>query len=340
MRFLNNKDYLSIITSEGLQQLTRGIEERFVQAEQAAESVVIGYLSENYEIEDELNKGKRIQPYNRQITYPIGSYFYYEGEICEVLQSLNGYKEPFSEPYWEEYLEDVSLIKHPIPLYSQMGNYHAGDIVKFLDKYYVCTKDHGIDFKHVFIPGITAWNKVDFTDWEAKPYDVWQVVRYQGQFFTLLTKDGYDEFADPIASENWGKIGKYDPQINIYEVSDHEYVVLDEEVFVPVVNVNSDVPSFDGFANIRHNDPRNYNLRRHMVQLALYELHKLISPTNISTVRIEDHNNSIQWLRDANRLKLNPMIPRKLDKKKLPVTDWQMATFQTAYDPSLNPWHF
>lgn len=74
-----------------------------------------------------------------------------------------------------------------------------------------------------------------------------------------------------------------------------------------------------------------------MVQLALYELHKLISPNNISTVRVDDYEHSMQWLKDANRLKLNPQIPRKLDEKKLPLTDWQMATFQTEYNPYNNP---
>lgn len=57
-----------------------------------------------------------------------------------------------------------------------------------------------------------------------------------------------------------------------------------------------------------------------MVQLSLYELHKLISPNNISTVRIDDYDHSMQWLKDASRLKLNPQIPRKIDNKKEPLT--------------------
>ena len=57
-RFLNQKDYLSIITDSALAQLVRNNENRFIQAEQAAEASIIDYLSENYEVERELNKGK------------------------------------------------------------------------------------------------------------------------------------------------------------------------------------------------------------------------------------------------------------------------------------------
>lgn len=57
-RFLNNSDYLNIITQEALQQLTRGNDEQFIQAEQSAEMSIVEYLSENYEVEKELAKSK------------------------------------------------------------------------------------------------------------------------------------------------------------------------------------------------------------------------------------------------------------------------------------------
>lgn len=40
-RFLNNNDYLGIITPEALAQLTRGNDDRFIQAEEAAEMSVV-----------------------------------------------------------------------------------------------------------------------------------------------------------------------------------------------------------------------------------------------------------------------------------------------------------
>lgn len=55
-RFLNNDDYLGIITPEALAQLTRGNDARFIQAEESTEMSIVEYLSENYEIERNLQK--------------------------------------------------------------------------------------------------------------------------------------------------------------------------------------------------------------------------------------------------------------------------------------------
>ena len=90
-RFLNKDDYLGIITEDALLQLTRGKDICFVQAEQAAEASIMDYLTENYEIERELNRGKFIFEYDRRISYPIGCHFYLDGKICEVIQAINGY---------------------------------------------------------------------------------------------------------------------------------------------------------------------------------------------------------------------------------------------------------
>ena len=59
-RFLNNDDYLGIITPEALAQLTRGNDARFIQAEESTEMSIVEYLSENYEIEKELAESKEI----------------------------------------------------------------------------------------------------------------------------------------------------------------------------------------------------------------------------------------------------------------------------------------
>ena len=74
-----------------------------------------------------------------------------------------------------------------------------------------------------------------------------------------------------------------------------------------------------------------------MVRLAVYELTKLIAPNNVSAVRMRDYEDSMKWLNDAAKLRLNPQIPRKVDETKKPVTDWQLATFQNDYDPYRYP---
>lgn len=334
-RFLNNGDYLGIITQEALTQLTRGVDERFVQAEQAAEASIVDYLSENYEVEKELLVGKKILEYHRGISYPVGVCFYYQNQICQTLKAISGYKEPSAQPYWHEYEDviDVSLLEP----YSQLKNYHQGEMVGFLGKAYMCDITHGFDMNNIRIPNINAWEIVPTTQWSKTPFLQWEVVQYQNDFYTLMTLDEYDPFATPIDSPCWGLIGEYDNTLDSYELSGHDYVVYGGDVYKPIINPNATTPEIG--SNIRAHDPRNYNLKRHMVQLSLYELHKLISPTNISSVRIDDYEHSMQWLKDASKLKLNPQIPRKVgNKDNLPITDWQMATFQSDYDPYNNPW--
>ena len=53
-----------------------------------------------------------------------------------------------------------------------------------------------------------------------------------------------------------------------------------------------------------------------MVRLAVYELTKLIAPNNVSAVRMRDYEDSMKWLNDAAKLRLNPQIPRKVDETK------------------------
>ena len=83
-RFLNNNDYLGVITEKALSEMTRGNMECFVQAEEAAETSIVEYLSENYEVQNELNKGKYIAEYDRKITFPIGAHIYYEGKYMKL----------------------------------------------------------------------------------------------------------------------------------------------------------------------------------------------------------------------------------------------------------------
>ncbi len=43
-----------------------------------------------------------------------------------------------------------------------------------------------------------------------------------------------------------------------------------------------------------------------MVRLAFYELAKFIAPNNVSVVRTRDDEDSMKWLNDAAKLRLNP----------------------------------
>jgi len=334
-RFLNNNDYLSVITPEALAQLTRGNDERFVQAEEAAEMSVVEYLSENYEIEKELAKGKYIAGYDRRITYPVGVHIYFEGQIHEVIRSISGYRKPATVIYWQE-CSDINIDTEQVANYSQFNTYYPGDKVNYNGMLYTCFAENGYKFDDVRIPMVCGWLEAMTETWQPVEYPLWSVVEYDGSFYTLMNLDGSDNNADPFSSDCWGAIADYDPAYNDYELSEHEYVVYDGRVFYPETDVNTDIPQVG--RNLSPHDPRNYNLKKHMVRLAVYELAKLIAPNNVSIVRMRDYEDSMKWLNDAAKLRLNPQIPRKLDETKKPVTDWQLATFQTDYDPYRNPW--
>ena len=334
-RFLNDNDYLGIITPEALAQLTRGESERFIQAEQSAEMSITEYLSENYEIEQEFNKGKYIAEHNRQITFPVGVHINFDGRIYEVIRSMSGYKIPSTKEYWLEHI-DINLIPEQIARYSQFATYYVDDIVLYNDIAYKCINDNGYKFSDIRIPMVYGWLEVETTEWQPVNYKQWCVVSYEDVFYTLMNIKDFDNNINPFDSDCWGAIADYDATYNDYNLEGHEYVTYNDKIFRPGMDVNSDVPIVGH--NIALGDPRNYNIKKHMVRLAVYELTKLVAPNNVSVVRMRDYEDSMKWLNDASKLRLNPQIPRKLADNNQPITDWQLATFQTNYDPYKNPW--
>jgi len=220
--------------------------------------------------------------------------------------------------------------------YSLFGTYYLGDKISHNGVFYTCLLENGYKFNDIHIPLVNGWKEIETPSWQPVEYPLWSVVEYSGEFYTLTTLDSFDSNLDPIVSDNWGAVADYDPAYNTYELSDHEYVVYKGRVFSPETDVNADIPQA-GQHFVLH-DPRNPNLKRYIVRLAVYELTKLIAPNNVSVVRIRDYEDSMKWLNDMVRLRLSPQILRKLDEIKKPVTDWQLATFQTDYNPHRNPW--
>ncbi len=342
LRFLNDNDYLSTMTEAGMEQLTRGRHDRVIQAEQSAELSIIEYLDQHYLIKEELMKGKRIADYNNQITYPPDVYIIVDSEICRTLTSINSIKRPTDKVYWKEVTEFEDYVAiEKIPCYSQMCNYRKGVRVTFNNSVWECLYQNGIDFKDIQLPGIVAWKMIDVYEWVANlTYAVYDVVRYDGEYFMLLdTADPgtMDKSVNPLDSDDWGQIGDYSEDYT-YDLNDHEYVVYNDEVYYPIIPVNAEAPQLN--VNIVHDDPRNLNVVKHMTRLAVYELHKLISPTNISNVRINDYNDSIQWLRDAQKFRLDPQLPRRTDDgQKYPNTGWAVEDFTRELNPDKMTWY-
>lgn len=332
-RFLNNDDYTSVTTSEALNQMTRGDLSKLMLAESDAETSVIEYLSENYEIEKEMNVGKFIADYDRKVTFPVGAHLYFDGKIHKVIRSISGFKAPSTKVFWKEI---VSNLKSQPANYSQFATYYKEDVCMFNGIPYECLEENGFEFNDIRIPNLNGWEVVIHEEWLPIEYKVWDVVKYNDKFYTLVSLDDFDNNVDPFESTNWGMIADYDSTFNEYDLSGHDYVVCDGAVFRPVINVNADDPVVG--VNLTPSDPRNQSIKKHMVRIAIYELSKRIAPNNVSIVRVKDYEDSMKWLSDAAKLKLNPRIPRKLDVNNKEVLDWQIATFQTEFDPYKNQW--
>lgn len=348
-RFLINSDYLGILTEEALDQLIRGRESRLQEAEEAAEQSIVEYLTENYEIEKVLEVGKMLMPYNAGITYPAGAHFKFGEQIVKATRPINGFKAPARNPYWLEIIQYVPD-EESIPFYTQRGSYSPGQRVRFNRRVYECLEYNGLDYDDVRVPDVEAWARVeDVQPWEANvEHGLWDVVSYDGHFYTLISipepADDEDDEDDepsgwalnPYDSDCWGMIDDYHRECNEYRHAPNEYVVYGGNVYYPVMNPVADEVKL-GY-NITPDDPRNGNIKKHMLRLAVYELFKLITPTNMSQTRITDYEASMMWLRDAGRLKLTPGIPRKLDRQNRPVTDFATATYSRSYDPYKQRW--
>ena len=53
-----------------------------------------------------------------------------------------------------------------------------------------------------------------------------------------------------------------------------------------------------------------------MIRLAVYELTKLIAPNNVSVVRMRDYEDSMKWLNDASKLRINPSDSTKNSRRQ------------------------
>lgn len=373
-RFLTNKDYCSIATEEHMRQIIRDVPDRIPQAEQRAEMQILEYLDQYYEIEKILAVGKNIREYNVGVSYPGQVWIRKDEEIYKTLTCINGYKKPTKTEYWRQMVDfiDPRLIEHARK-YSQLRMFSKGEVVRFGTEYWQCLVPHGYEAGEIHLPGVKAWREAEIIPWEPNlEWEKNQVCSYNEQFYQFLDEPELDESSesnpdDRIASVNednsdsekepttpnppveepvltpeeddrWGLIGEYSEELEYdYSENARDYVVAEGTVFYPVLNPNPD-KLVEG-VNITRDDPRNANIVAHMSRIALYHLHSIISPTNISETRRWAYEDSIQWLYNASKFKINPQLPRKREHDScMPKVDWACATFQRDYDPNENAW--
>lgn len=339
-RFLTNKDYRAVLTEDQFEMLVNGDENRLSQAERSAEMNFLEYLDQHYEIEQVLRVGKGIREYNSGVTYPANVHFKKDGVIYKTLKPINGCKQPSTVAYWEQLTELFAIPDaERKPKYSQLHTYGVGDIVRFGTEWWVCKAPNGYDLNDIQLPGVKVWGKVDVTEWQPNmEWQLHQVCVYQLNYYikTEVVESETDEVLTPETDDTWSLIGEYTTDYN-YSVGEYDYVVKGDTVFEPLINPNADEVT-EG-VNIVVDDPRNPNVVTHMTNIACYNLHQMLSPTNISEAKRYAYEDSMTWLSNAARFKINPKLPRKHDcENGGDVVDFAIETYQREFDPNNDMW--
>lgn len=64
--------------------------------------------------------------------------------------------------------------------------------------------ENGYKFRDVRIPSVSAWIETAFVEWEPLEYSLWDVVQFDGVFYTLISSEGFDNTKTPVEEDCWG----------------------------------------------------------------------------------------------------------------------------------------
>ena len=176
-RFLLDSDYLEIITKEALEQIIQpGNEYKVIQAEESAEMSILENLVENYEIENELMKGKAIRMYDRRINYPVGAYIQYEDNIYKVIRSISGY----AGSHRQDLLGRVNRDPRTYQRRSLLPaiDHRPGDLVCYNGIVFECMIENGYEFNDIRVPLSNCWEKAEPLKWTPTPFQLYDPVSY------------------------------------------------------------------------------------------------------------------------------------------------------------------
>lgn len=326
-RYLRNADYLRIISQQHLSQVTREEDSRIEMTERIVEGMIREHFSERYMIDEVLNNGKAMIDYDPSISYPTGACFWfaYNKDLTPVqaIVDIKGSQKPLKSPYW---IEIKTNDADDLVEYKQFSDYKIGDVVVYKGCPFQCLQTNGYSSNNVRRPMMSyessAWEFLPYEQWDGKnAVSIGSVIVVDGYMYELI-KEGVDISLKPTQNIYWKLIPKY---VDTSRYSSGNKVVYRGEPYVCVGDPNAGIVEMD--TNITINDTRDQSLVKCMIQLSLYELHKNISPNNISETRTRDYMESCQWMRDCSRGKITPTIPLKDNGAGGKVSDWAFATF-------------
>lgn len=210
IRFLKEKDYLEsgAITKMHLDQLINAnAKNSFIGAEESAEMEIVGYLYDNYKIEETLKEGKATD-YESRITYPKGAHFWLDDEFVEVLKPIAGRVIPEWDSRWSRIDVPTDEEKANSMPYSQFEDYYLGEIVDWEGLYFKCTHDNGYTFgisrpyqtAGLWTPDYSAPDTHEEYNPEKLDYAVGDFVSFKGHSFQCASTEVNGE--QPVVRTN------------------------------------------------------------------------------------------------------------------------------------------
>ncbi|MEM6734437.1 MAG: hypothetical protein AAF620_00065 [Bacteroidota bacterium] len=208
------------------------------------------------------------------------------------------------------------------------------DYVRFNNEFYLSKMEINPKGRLHFFPGLTQfWNQVAFNTFDPgfdySASNVGLIVSYNDAFYELFGLLNIQAgIAPDEASANWKAV-----TVEAYD----ETVSYAAGAYVAYEGVNYQLPGetvmYVNAATFENNkiefkettDPRNKNLIRCMVHIALYCIHQRIAPDHVPAFRIKNYDDTMHTLKCYSKLTKDPSISRKLASNGKLRSDWVVA---------------
>lgn len=288
--------------------------------------------------------------YSQDQGYYIGGYVFYEDAwfVCNIANGVgsDSSNEEIVQPIlirWKETVDGTGAttfnIKKP---------YKVGDKVSYDGKFYDCIVATNTSGLSLYPDTLVVWESVVNEAWNnAKDYSL------EAADKTLVNESNIDyKLVDPslavIGTTPTDSVANNDgawavvsitPYIreNRYERVDgfSGFVSLNNTTYY-ISEINEQfahsVKDDNFFVFTPTTDPRNRNIINAMLHLVMYQLHSVVVPDNIPTVRIANNEGTMKKLESFSKMKADPNIPRKIFTitTKNPITGAVSETERSA----------
>lgn len=309
MAYLRLRDYYQLIQDSNLQQIIRNDDTLRLTVEQTAQTEVIGYLVQKYDVSQEftdlLNYDLTTNYIAHQLvqldglawsnatTYASNDIVSINGLVYYAKQGSNSNHNPTTSPtYWGLLGTQYALFHIPFPYnsFNLYTRYYIGDKVIYKNKVYQCQTNSILpDHQAVLQYGTynNASNINSFPDDGAAGLKQWGVgVSYS--FSGLLTT------AIPSDYTAWSSVTTYTTGNRV----SYNSVIWQSLKNSTNITPDTDITAWQPVSWVSGDD-RNGLIVQKTIDIALYHLHAAIAPRNIPELRTKRYDDAIIFLKDC-----------------------------------------